>query len=244
MIAKCLSSSPDELVENLCENPDVDVSIYSIIPVTDGKKHFRNQYCAMCNDDTVLTELVAYTTSIGCKSPVAFTYDKMKQIITDESRECNVTFSSPIDSDAVRCIPSLISTCNVTGLWQKYDELTERACKSFVDAFNQTYQNIFCYLCNSDTDVMPDQKECVVDSTDEHSVSSVNPPFLAILDLDSVSRELVTKAIECNVHTQFADEKLVSQFQITTKTKLFKTIKIKCNYSGHTAVNSFDYSNN
>ena len=218
MIAKCLSSSPDELVENLCENPDVDVSIYSIIPVTDGINHFRNQFCAMCNDDTVLSELVAYTINIGCNSPVAFTYDKMKQIITDESRECNVTFESPIGNDTHRCIPSLISTCNVTGLWQKYDELTERACKFFVDVFNLTYQNMFCYLCNSDTDVMPDQKECVIASFDRHYVSAFNPPFLGILDLDSVSRELVKTTVECNVHTQFADEKLVSQLQITIKT--------------------------
>ena len=212
LIAKCHSPDPDTVIQNLCENPDIDISAVSIIPVTDGIYHYRNQYCAMCNDDIILYEVVPYTTNIGCEKPTAFTYEKMQKTIKDESRECNVTFTSPLTSVADWCIPSLISTCNVTGLWQKYDGSIERACQSFVDPFNLTFQNMFCYLCNSDTEIQPDRADCGNKTNDGDLVTSVNPPFLAVLDLDSVSRELVKATSKCNAHTQFADEKLVSLF--------------------------------
>ena len=214
LIGKCNTSTPDPITQDLCENPDYDVSVTSIVPVANRKDHFRNQYCAMCNDGAVLDNLMPYETKIECEKPVALTYSKMQQIIKGDTRECNVTFKPPFFSEGWLCAPYQISTCNVTGLWQEYDESIELACESFVDTFNLTYKNMFCYLCNSNTDLLPYQMNCVNVSLDESSVSSINPPFLAILDLDSVSRELAhTKTVNCDVHTQFTDEKFVSQIQ-------------------------------
>ena len=84
------------------------------------------------------------------------------------------------------------------------------ACKSFVDTFNGTYKNIFCFLCNTDTDMQHDTLYCVNIRQFGDSVASVNPPFLAMLDLDAVSRVLADSAIHCDIHTQFTDEKMVS----------------------------------
>ena len=47
---------------------------------------------------------------------------------------------------------AIISTCNVTGAWPARDEFVERACGAYLDpkvAEGKTFQNVFCYICNS-----------------------------------------------------------------------------------------------
>ena len=41
-----------------------------------------------------------------------------------------------------------IGKCNETGLWNIYDKVIVLACNSFIDPYNYTYKNVFCFLCN------------------------------------------------------------------------------------------------
>lgn len=46
--------------------------------------------------------------------------------------------------------PSLIDSCNITGSWQYYDEVIDRACALYESVIFSKYRNIFCFLCNTD----------------------------------------------------------------------------------------------
>ena len=210
LISRCSSSNPDLTIRDLCENPDADRDLETLFPVTDYSTglDYRNQYCSLCDDQVDLDSVRRWAMDIGCENYITFTYEKLHHIIKE--RLCNVSFVPPDQENIEACMPYHIAVCNVSGLWQEYNETLELACNSFIDPFNFTYKNVFCFLCNTDSKEPFDLWKC--QTFDVHKrgvVTNVNPPFLAMLDLSAVLKKRTNEHIQCNEHAQFRDDKMV-----------------------------------
>ena len=97
-----------------------------------------------------------------------------------------------------------IERCNQTGLWEKHNSFIEVACESsYIDAYNYTYKNFFCFLCNAEQSVIEeDWLSC-------GSEPSPNKPgFSAVYDLKVITDGPNTDRLVCNA-AQFADKEMV-----------------------------------
>ena len=101
-----------------------------------------------------------------------------------------------------------ISSCNASGKWPVYNESLEWACAAFIDPFNSTYRNYFCYLCNSPTPQTQQWNWTCSGMTSD--IIGVSPPFQAILDVsEATGHQEVEQALTCSA-VQFTDMKKVS----------------------------------
>ena len=227
LISVCNSSSPDPTIRDLCENPDADTYLDTLFPVTDhsSKLAYRNQYCALCDEYAVLETISQWVMDIECDKPVALTHERMYHIIKE--RQCNVTFKAPPNIPAKTCILYTISTCNETGLWRVYNETLDTACQLFVDPFNFTYKNVFCFLCNIDAREPVSLSNCPRFNMSVGATSAYNPPFLAIMNLGAILTEQANEQIQCKEKSQFTDDKLVRYSLYSVKSSVSITFKQK-----------------
>ena len=226
MVNKCDSSAPRFLVE-LCENPGKDGDLNTLVPVTKETVTYRNKYCALCNEVDFIRTSSNWQLDINCET--VFDWSNPSIIKAMEENKCEVIFVPPTGAITKTCEkrpPYYISTCNVTGQWQKFDEAIDVACRSFVDAFNLTYRNYFCYLCNTAEPLAPViDMECQLTHND--FVLNIVPPFSALVDLDVMQDMNDEPKLSCDKHTQFEDKKLVRSYSKTyVKRPLSKRQKI------------------
>lgn len=207
MIGKCnpdITMYVDERIAALCLSPGSDKSIHSLVPVSDGVLHYRNKYCAFCNgrEHSILTN---WKLEIACTSLISL--DEVDILDKVEKKKCNLFYRPPAAVPTVRCeIPKYsISTCNETGLWQVYNETMELACDAFVDPFNLTYKNYFCFLCNRGDVLNSSEMYCKV----TQDITDVSPPFTSLLDLGGIEAEMSTDLPKCDVLSEFRDYKKV-----------------------------------
>ena len=129
------------------------------------------------------------------------------QIITEQ--RCNVFYKPPKNIPTYECkIPAYsISKCNETGHWLEYNETIDRACDSFLDPFNLTYKNYFCYLCNRNAseETTPEYMKCKA----KEDMSEVTPPFSALMGVGDVFEDEQGEELNCDVLRQFTDDKMV-----------------------------------
>ena len=154
MISHFDVSYKHDYVVNLCEETNSDL-LEQHIPVFQNqtKEVYKNKFCAWCNfigDD----ELQLWKIHLKCKSNVVFIYKSLQTIVPELSHhdKCNIVFEKPSNYDNPPYCSPLVSTCNMTGKWSKYDYFTEKACSSYSAPFTQSkvsYRNIFCFLCNT-----------------------------------------------------------------------------------------------
>ena len=140
----------------------------------------------------------------------------------------NIFFSPPSYVAVKECnaLTLQISRCNETGLWKTYNKFLETACKSFLDPFNYTYKNYFCYLCNV-PDILPEGTwECPFQDR-VGGITNINPPFFAILDISAIKDELAHEKLHCDPD-QIKDEVMVSKRRISSVIERgFFSIRIK-----------------
>ena len=209
MISKCDPTDLNLKNRHLCENPGLDGSPESIVPVTDSRSRvvYRNIYCYNCNRVEKKSSLIYWPMQIENDETISI---QNQNLLTEvKNQRGNIFFLQPNYIDAKICdvLPFKISTCNETGLWKTHNKYIETACNSFLDPFNQTYRNYFCYLCNTDAN-LPEQKwRCTLNQTQDQV--NVKPPFLAIFDLNAVTGELQHAKLNCGP-SQFKDEISVS----------------------------------
>ena len=195
----------------LCEHPGLNGNIESLQPVSDltDTTHFRNKYCAFCNGRYDINTNNKWKLQVHCDEIISLADDDILDTIV--SKKCNILYEPPTTAklDACRDWPIYnITSCNITGKWDSYDEYIERACNAFVDPFNQTYQNYFCMLCNTPTKLQSQNHTTCRGKKD--SIVSVSPPFFAILDIDLWREQQgLFPKLTCN-GTQFKDTKFVS----------------------------------
>ena len=140
-----------------------------------------------------------------CPDFINIQIDSEDFLQTVEEKRCNVFYWPPATIPTKRCnIPTYsISKCNMTGYWQEYNETIDSACEAFLDPFNLTYKNYFCYLCNKYED--HELKYCQA----RKDITGVTPPFTALLDIGEVEAEERDELPKCDTLNQFWDYKRV-----------------------------------
>ena len=203
MQTKCTTDYTDVAMMEKCDHPDQLVE--SVVPVTVPYvgRHFKNKHCAYCNWVTRDQPLIYWKLQILSNQALSFPNDNLIHVI-NETRG-NIFFVQPEILATESCTPvpdNLIETCNETGLWTEYNADTKTACESFIDPFNNTYKNYFCYKCNTAaTMISPDSLTCPIK---ENHGSLKSPEFSAVVGLQSVVSRYDEKMMDCD-STQFPD---------------------------------------
>ena len=208
MVAICATnhlSYTSDRVKRLCENPEFETSLETLVPVSDQYQTYKNIYCAYCNGAT--KPLENWKLNIFCTDIVSFTEENMLAVIKEN--RCNIFYARTQHVVVQTCrLPSFsISRCNETGLWPQFDSNIERACRSFTDPFNSTYKNYFCYVCNTNEPVPFDDWQC---SLPREDLPITTPPYSFSYDTDMINEAKNDKLLGCNITKQFPDLKMVS----------------------------------
>ena len=196
-----------------CEDPDLTAPLQDLITVTDLRTHvhYRNRFCALCNglDETV--PLTTWDIRIACDR-ILFASDP-NFVLNIKQRYCNLLFEFPKETATQTCVmpPYTISKCNETKLWPIYDEAIDLACDAFLDPFNLTYKNYFCYVCNTAEPIEYDEEKCK--GVKFHDFNDVTPSFSLIINLDNIIPAKSEDTLNCDKGTQFEDHKLVKHWR-------------------------------
>ena len=208
MVSKCPASSVDTEAKSQCANPGINGELASIVPVTDFSTHYRNKYCARCNGAFNVDSLLSWGLKLHCMQYFKFGGENILQRVVRD--RCNIFFKPPRNAMLPRaCIPhsDTISTCNVTGLWPKYNKTIDVACSAYMDVFNASYKNIFCFLCN--TNEVCDS--CLTNNAFCHdprgSFIERTPLFSTTLDVDILKDSDING--HCGGSSYFKDDKMV-----------------------------------
>lgn len=135
--SKCLKET-DDISDNINNSPVSDIKTY----VT-----FKNRYCAECNS---VYQYVSWRIDVNCNQ----FYDPFSStdeiVVTAKKNNCEITFHPPVTiADRIKpCLNQrLISKCNTTGTWLKYNKNIETGCQTIDNVF-PPFKNVFCYICN------------------------------------------------------------------------------------------------
>ena len=219
LVTKCSNHTLPESEIALCENPEHAGTIDGIVPVSDpwSSSHYRNKYCAFCNGVDKSATLIKWKLQIYIQQYLAFPNDNLLAALREQNG--NIIFIPPSYLVTEKCFwpPYYISACNITGLWPVYDEKIELACHAFIDPFNQTFQNYFCYLCNTanyqEQEWLFEEQEWLSDNWTcvpfELHFKEISPPFFALLDVSVVNGDEDENTLVCD-SDQFMDDKHVS----------------------------------
>ena len=211
----CPSDASDGVLATRCSG-NQPASIEDLTWVTDKhtNKIYSNKHCALCNGVTEysLWQIVTncYETMNGQDSP-----DEVIKSVLDE---CELTLEPPSNEDHTDnlCLIPSISTCNVTGQWQLYDEALEAACKDFQQIYVMErpyptilYRNIYCFLCNAHLPLIVD--ECPNIELLYSQRSGVGAGFTGILDFTAIQEKT---AAETNPGPVCAINEILDTFQV------------------------------
>ena len=208
MISKCDQSFESFLsrygIRELCENPGRPDSIETLLPVRNDNTNdnFKNIFCAYCNGVDIL-KLSFWRMDMHCHDSITFIEKYLLNTI--RNKRCNVFFKPPWFETAIPCriLKYAISQCNETGLWPVYNDTINQACESFVDPFNSTYQNYFCYLCNSRQTTPRDSWFCPAPSQKSQNTGT-GPVYTTALEVEIFTKQR-NKELGCDLETQFLD---------------------------------------
>ena len=210
MVSKCPSSYDGDYTRASCENPGPELSLDTVLPVTDYGQHYRNIYCARCNGIMDGDALPRWGLKLHCMQYLKLKeYDLLQNIAR---HRCNILFMPPPNVRYSReCKPQtyMVYQCNVTGLWHRHkNTIIASACDAYVDVFNGTYKNIFCYFCNTNTSY----EGCSLDLSSCVGMKSsfISPKPLFTTKLYRNSLESTDPTGDCNPTTKFNDSKNVS----------------------------------
>ena len=137
----------DRSLKDLCYNESFDFLNSDSYPFRYGV--YRNKHCAVCNNETVsdykrLSLLVTHCEHETFDINVFRSIAEMQEIL--RISKCNLRFE--LLTKPFMCPDyNTISQCNVTGMWDVWDEEVEMTCKSYDSKF-LIFKNIFCYACN------------------------------------------------------------------------------------------------
>ena len=210
MVTKCHPGYSDTSVIQLCTNPGLDASVDSVLPATlvTTNEVFRNKFCVLCNNIDLRDNILYWSLDIYADGFIKFPETNLLNRI--KSNRENVFFTPPkfVSNEPCYMPAYTISKCNETGLWDVYDEETEVACNSFIDPYNHTYKNIFCYKCNREVtlQVFFENEHC----DEEPTYEGENPGFIAAVSRDTVLGYNSDEQLLCDTN-QFYDRESVSR---------------------------------
>ena len=164
MIDKCLEEANDTM-NDLCSNTKWDplnLDSYVVKGVRKGTNvFFRNMYCFQCNNGNYVEQLHLAVTY--CESLIfdANTYSSVSDLLYHvEKASCEFGYET-LYFDTYCSDSYVISACNVTGMWDTWDEEVNVACSTYEGKF-LVFKNIFCYACNTGkSDFSPSIRSCI-----------------------------------------------------------------------------------
>ena len=210
MINKCDPAYTNIGVKDLCEGTASNID--SFVPVSDPLSMitYRNIFCVYCNGVEGVPIFIDWYLQILSDNAV---FLPNLNLLTDtESNRDNVLLIPPHYVMVQPCDPNFsyeISTCNETGLWKRYEEDIETACHSFIDPFNNTYKNYFCYLCNEDEPETEDLKCKRRVGVSDGALST----FAPVVTISDITGQQQSQKLECT-GIEFPDENAVSTLTI------------------------------
>ena len=208
MVSDCHPEREEELEEeviNSCKYPAMYSDLEAILPVTDFYFNYKNKFCALCGSLSKPEEFEYWSVEIYCDKTITFTYETL--LATIKREECNLFYRPPKFAPTQQCnVQSYrISTCNETGLWRTYNKTIEHACRAFLDPFNSTYKNYFCYLCNVLEPIPHDSWHCM---NTHRSEEYPHPVFSFVATLDVLKQINDGPLMKCKF-TQYQDKEKV-----------------------------------
>ena len=210
MVTKCHPNFSNTSVIQLCNNPGLDGSLESVLPVilVTTDEVYRNKFCVLCNKIELYNNIIYWNVDIYADKFLKFPQENL--LTTVRSNRENIFFTPPkfiVKPQPCYIHAYTISTCNETGQWDQYDEDTELACNSFIDPYNRTYKNIFCYKCNQEKNFQNISKNA---KCYEQIYENETPVFIASVDRDTVMGDNAIEKLKCGTE-QFYDQKSVSR---------------------------------
>ncbi|XP_062574134.1 uncharacterized protein LOC134235970 [Saccostrea cucullata] len=164
MIATCPPSYPNKDILNNCtQNVSLtsnrDVSFYRPVTSAATNETYKNVFCALChgeNRNAIIRWKMFVETDVQ-KSilDVRETEEKLFELMASSNIDVGVVFLPPdsFKNHTETCFTDYISSCNVSGLWTAYDQVTREACEDtnlisiFTDC-TDLYKNVYCAICN------------------------------------------------------------------------------------------------
>ncbi|XP_071081451.1 uncharacterized protein [Haliotis cracherodii] len=195
IVTKCQQDAPsytEDLAEK-CEHGELgyvqDGRLVTAPHPFNTSVTFRNKYCAACYDVNNYTPWDVY---INCpKYFDSSKYTDINSLIRSaKGLDCLVSTNIKNNSHVHTCISekTLVSTCNVTGLWQEYNKSIEEACHSYYNPTLKNYKNIFCHLCNGESE---QELKCPSVCHTSKVKGVVFMPFVALLNFENLDAEVV-----------------------------------------------------
>lgn len=162
MISHCPVSS-DNITKTKCEMSTSLLQKFQNIPVysrTSGLT-YRNIHCSVCHNEST-GDIRHWKIEIECAEFADFNFLSSYSEVFDyaEEKKCDIFYSSEdiyglhINTCADNS-DGIISKCNVSGTWKKYDADLDYACQIYENRFN-FFKNVFCQLCNPPNDLATD----------------------------------------------------------------------------------------
>ena len=148
----------------------------------DNRKIYNNKFCAECHG---IQSYSYWNILTDCFEAIVGSYAFRNDKTVPSGCRLIIEPPAEIDMSSNLCIIPTISTCNITGEWQVYDEATEEACSAFespylVDSYFGTYgyRNVFCAMCNQATLV---KTKTICKSVHHNETRGLGDDTLAIL---------------------------------------------------------------
>ena len=206
LITKCDKDYTNDEDISLCETPGSDFD--TLVPVSEfiTNRNFKNKFCAYCNNVDRHVQLFNWKLLINSNKYISFPRSDLLDFI--RKTKGNIFFRPPEYVAIEECsyVPEYsISMCNESGQWAKFDADIELACESYLDPFNFTYKNFFCFLCNAEESILAEDWECPARYPEK-----VQPPVFGLYDVNFVKGYREDSLI-CDGN-QFADEKMVIHY--------------------------------
>ena len=216
MITGCTSETVTDELKSLCELPDTSENITHLIPVTSSNVHYRNKYCALCND---VSHWIEWFAELYCDVNITLSPSLLSEV---RKRKCNIFFRPPENTSVHICYKkgAQISHCSISY------RLVSRKCSS--DPFTVPYTSYFCYYCEAELDILINELDTFQGSIEQLClpprndpiIKIITPPFTALINLNVVQERKQELGLEpetdtiimddCDPSTHFEDEKMVN----------------------------------
>ncbi|KAK3608552.1 hypothetical protein CHS0354_042529 [Potamilus streckersoni] len=225
MISKCPKTFNDSDLINISRETSNDTNLKLNVPVTDieRKLTYRNRYYAICHK-VEKENWKAWQSEVMCLSAShRLSTMSIIQAVRD-SNDCDVVFKPPLNVEVNEC-EDVVSDCNITGLWARYDPVVESACHAFTSVFNMLYRNIFCFICNGSPDV---HRGCKVKALSFKPIA-----FSALLNIDILFEEKLQSSEngQCTANEIYDQVKMICRQIVCMEGMSLRNGSCSCVYS-------------
>ena len=176
MVVNCPEGFNDRLTIDRCIAGMDETSLLDAMPVTSriSGRTYKNKHCLICNEKIQPDHIVEWRCKIvtlGAERKFYFftNPDKIAGMFIKSPQSFSNIHFVPVEEEMVRrCEAYDVISCNQTGVWDMYDELTESVCLDgyqlpIVSSINKqrlSFRNVGCLHCNVGRDLIVSELKC------------------------------------------------------------------------------------